>query len=120
MNKNLPAEHPSIRHYLKIFAWLAILTVLELGVAIIYQKFHLYPKSALVIALVGLAVLKAALVAMHFMHLKMDSKSLTLVIVIPLIMLMILGGLLSFESLQAHHVHDSPETPSTPPAHQGE
>ena len=55
-------KHPN---YMAIFWWLAILTVVELAVVFM-------PMSKIVIGacLVVLAVWKAALVAMYFMHLK--------------------------------------------------
>ena len=54
--------HPS---YMAIFWWLAVLTVLELAVL-----FTGLPKVVVVILLCSLALAKASLVAMYFMHLR--------------------------------------------------
>ena len=44
------------------------------------------PKMLLVRLLVILAVWKAALVAMHFMHLKFEKKTLSIVAIIPFVL----------------------------------
>lgn len=67
------------RQYLAIFAVLTLLTVLEVGVA--YVQGH---RHAVMTALFGLAVVKAAFVALFFMHLKWESRVLRLLVVIPL------------------------------------
>ena len=67
--------------YLRIFYILLVLTIVE--VSIVYV--HL-PRILLVAALVVLAVWKAALVAMHFMHLKFEKKTLALVALSPFIL----------------------------------
>ena len=69
--------HPN---YIAIWVWLAVLTVLEVGVAFVS---HL-PKVALIVLLVGMAVFKAALVAMYFMHLKFERRTLRTIAIIPL------------------------------------
>lgn len=68
-------------NYLAVFIWLTVLTVIE--VAVVYL-----PVSKLVIAtgLIGLAVSKAALVAIYFMHLKFEKKVLWWIAVIPAIL----------------------------------
>ena len=52
------------------------------------------PRPLLVALLVGLAVWKAALVALHFMHLKIEKKTLTIVAVIPFILCVFLSLML--------------------------
>jgi cytochrome c oxidase subunit IV len=71
----------SSANYLKIFYILLALTVVE--VAIVY--LHL-PKILLVSLLVVLAVWKAALVAMHFMHLKFEKTTLMVIALSPFIL----------------------------------
>lgn len=68
-------------NYLSVFIWLTVLTVIE--VAVVYM-----PVAKLVIAtaLIGLAVSKAALVAIYFMHLKFEHKVLWWIAVIPAIL----------------------------------
>jgi cytochrome c oxidase subunit IV len=68
--------HPN---YMAIFWWLAILTVVEVGV--IYLPLS---KVTIAVLLCVLALTKAALVAMYFMHLKFESKTLGWIAVTPL------------------------------------
>jgi len=65
------------------YVWLAllILTVVELGVARAPM-----PKAAMVFLLCVLALAKAALVAMYFMHLKFEPFPLMLIVVTPLVL----------------------------------
>jgi cytochrome c oxidase subunit 4 len=71
-------SHPN---YLRIFWILLVLTIVE--VAIAYTGL---PKLLLVSLLIILAVWKAALVALHFMHLKFESKTLTMIALSPFIL----------------------------------
>ncbi len=68
-------------NYLAVFGWLFFLTVVEVG--IIYV-----PVSKLMIAagLVLLASVKAALVAIYFMHLKFEKVVIWWIAVIPAIL----------------------------------
>jgi cytochrome c oxidase subunit 4 len=74
-------------NYMAIFAWLFVLTVIEIGV--IYTPFQ---KLVIVILLVSLAVSKASLVAMYFMHLRFERGPLSLIAVTPVL----IGALLVF------------------------
>ena len=62
------ALHPSVRQYVQVAVWLAIVTAAEVG---IYYVGAL--RSVLVPFLVVFAVIKFALVVLWFMHLKFDS-----------------------------------------------
>ena len=70
--------HPN---YLRIFWILLVLTIVEVGITFL----HL-PKMLLAGLLVILAVWRAALVAMHFMHLKFEKKTLAVVALAPFIL----------------------------------
>ncbi len=76
---DLAHEEPN---YMAIFYWLAALTAVEVGVA--YSPIS---KVLMVAALVGLAVAKAALVAMYFMHLKFERRTLGLIALTPPLLL---------------------------------
>ena len=78
--------HPN---YIKIFIILSVLTAVEIGVT-----FLGLPRTLLVTLLVSLAVWKAALVALHFMHLKIEKKTLMIVAVIPFILCVFLSLML--------------------------
>jgi caa(3)-type oxidase subunit IV len=71
-------SHPN---YLRIFWILLILTIIEVGITYLGL-----PKMLLAALLVTLAVWKAALVAMHFMHLKFEKKTLTIVALAPFVL----------------------------------
>jgi caa(3)-type oxidase subunit IV len=71
-------EHPN---YLRIFWILLVLTIVEVGITFL----HL-PKMLLASLLIILAVWKAALVAMHFMHLKFERTTLAVVAITPFIL----------------------------------
>jgi cytochrome c oxidase subunit 4 len=76
-------KHPN---YVLIWAYLAVLTVVEVGVAFVS---HL-PKLWLMLALIFLALWKALLVAMYFMHLKFEPKKLVILASVPLPLAVIL------------------------------
>jgi caa(3)-type oxidase subunit IV len=71
----------SQNNYIKIFIILSVLTVIEVGIT-----FLGLPKMLLASLLVIFAMWKASLVAMHFMHLKFEKKTLTIVAIIPFIL----------------------------------
>jgi caa(3)-type oxidase subunit IV len=71
-------SHPN---YLRIFWILLVLTIVEVGITFL----HL-PKMLLASLLIILAVWKAALVAMHFMHLKFERTTLAVVAITPFIL----------------------------------
>jgi cytochrome c oxidase subunit 4 len=73
-------------NYMAIFWWLFGLTVLE----VCYSVFTHPPKVALMTVLVGLAVIKATMVALFFMHLKFERKSLGIIFASTLILGVIL------------------------------
>jgi cytochrome c oxidase subunit 4 len=70
-----------------IFWWLAVLTVIEIGVI-----FLPIGKLLIGLLLVALALSKAALVALYFMHLKFETRTLGYIALTPLI----IGTLLVF------------------------
>jgi caa(3)-type oxidase subunit IV len=72
--------HPTSA-YIKVFYVLLVLTIVE--VAIVYMGL---PKMLLVALLVIFAVWKASLVAMHFMHLKFEKRTLAVVALAPFVL----------------------------------
>jgi len=79
------APHGAVEHhegpsYIAVFIYLTLLTAAELG---IYGLG--LPKTVMVGSLVALALAKAALVAMFFMHLATERKGLWVVAVTPLV-----------------------------------
>jgi cytochrome c oxidase subunit 4 len=86
-------EHkPNRKEYLVIFVALTLLTVLEVGVVYVPVA-----RGLLISALVLLALGKAALVALFYMHLKHETKILKGYVVLPFIALGIYALILIFE-----------------------
>lgn len=73
---------PDRKEYWRIWFILLLLTVLEVGVAYL-EKF--IGKTALVTCLVGMALGKAAIVALFYMHLKHETKVMRWTVVIPML-----------------------------------
>jgi cytochrome c oxidase subunit IV len=68
-------------NYMGVFYWLAALTAIEVGV--VYMPLT---KLAVGAILVVLAFTKAALVALYFMHLKFERRTMLLVAATPVIL----------------------------------
>lgn len=69
-------------NYMAVFYSLAVLTALEIGVA----YFKALPLLVMGLALVILALIKAFLVGMYFMHLKFEKRTLGIIALTPLIL----------------------------------
>ena len=68
-------------NYMAIFYLLTALTALEIGIV-----FVPIAKLIIAIALIGLALFKATLVALYFMHLKFEKRTLGIIALTPLIL----------------------------------
>lgn len=82
------------RPYMRVFAFLVLLTVVEVGVA-----FVLAASSAKAPLLIALALAKATLVAMYYMHLRFEGRVLRLIAIFPLILSIVLALAPSFDVL---------------------
>lgn len=73
------SENHKEPNYMGVFYLLTVLTAVEIGVVFL-------PTAKLIIAilLVGLAITKAVLVAMYFMHLKFEKRTLGVIALTPL------------------------------------
>ena len=85
--------HDHSPSYMAIFWYLAILTAVELAVI-----FLPIAKLLIGIMLVALALSKAALVALYFMHLRFEARTLGYIAVTPVL----IGALLVFILLPDH------------------
>lgn len=72
-------------NYIGVFWWLVALTIAEILVAVvpIGPKF---PKIAQAAILIGLALGKAGFVALYFMHLKFEKRTLGIIALTPLLL----------------------------------
>jgi caa(3)-type oxidase subunit IV len=80
-----PTAHKA-PNYMAIWGVLLVLTIAEVGVAF----FSHMPKAFLIIALMILAIWKALLVALYYMHLIREPKKLWLIAVSPVPLIIIL------------------------------
>jgi cytochrome c oxidase subunit 4 len=67
--------------YVVVFVLLGVLTLVELGVA----RTSGIPRTGVVVALVALAIAKAALIALFYMHLRFETGILRLTVLAPLL-----------------------------------
>ena len=102
-------KHPN---YMAIFWYLAILTIIEL--AVIYLPLA---KFTIGVLLCALALGKAALVAMYFMHLKFEAKTLGWIAVVPLVIATLLVFVLLPDGFAVLKTTDAAKKPAaTAPA----
>ena len=80
-----PAAHHPHPNYVGVFVGLAVLTGVELGIA-----FLPWSKKVIILALIGLALWKALLVALYYMHLRFEPARLRYLVVAPLPLAVIL------------------------------
>ncbi|UCC84517.1 MAG: cytochrome C oxidase subunit IV family protein [Gemmatimonadota bacterium] len=80
------AEKKKQPSYMLIWFVLLVLTIVEVGVAYVSSL----PRNVLIVVLVGLAIWKATLVAMYYMHLKFERLRLILLATAPLPLAIIL------------------------------
>lgn len=73
------AEHEEPR-YMVVWGALALLTLVEIGVAFLGLS-----RSLTILALIGLAIWKAMLVALYYMHLRFEPRMLRVVAAAPLL-----------------------------------
>jgi cytochrome c oxidase subunit 4 len=96
-------------NYIGVFWWLLALTVVEVGVIFLPMA-----KLLIAILLVGMALTKASLVAMYFMHLKFEPRTLGLIAVTPLVLCVLLVfALLPDHSATPHQTGAAP-APTAP------
>jgi cytochrome c oxidase subunit 4 len=88
----------SKKEYVIVFVLLTVLTALEVSI-----KYLSISRSAMITGLIGLALSKAILVALFFMHLKQETKSLKLVVGLPMLFPALYAVVLIVESIARGH-----------------
>jgi cytochrome c oxidase subunit 4 len=68
-------------NYMAVFWWLLLLTILE--IAVIYMPII---RIAVIVLLVAMAISKATLVALYFMHLKFEKRTLAIIALSPFVL----------------------------------
>jgi cytochrome c oxidase subunit IV len=86
--KDLQAPHVKWTKYVMVAVVLAVITGLEVTVAL----GHFLPPGLTTGILIGFTLSKAALVMLFYMHLKYESKWYSLVLIFPLFMVVVLFG----------------------------
>ncbi len=82
----MTTEEHAIPNYMAIFWWLLGLTIVEVGWAVLPH----HSKLVLASGIVAMAIIKAVLVALYFMHLKFERRTLGVLFASTLILGMIL------------------------------
>jgi cytochrome c oxidase subunit 4 len=102
------------RRYLQVFAWLAVLTAVE--VAIIYAPI---PHAAIVGMLILLAATKAAMVALYYMHLSVEKRTLMWIALTPAILCVFLLFMLmpDLGAITRALTHSTPKPPAAAAHH---
>ena len=77
--------HPKPRTYIIIFVWLTVLTAIEVAVAAVTM-----PEVVQIGILVTIAVIKAALVVLFYMHLRYDSFWYWIILLVPVFFVILL------------------------------
>lgn len=95
-------KHP---RYFLIFIWLAVLTAIEIGVAM--PEYSVVLKA---IILIALACGKAYLVAAYFMHLKLEKRTLAAIVITPFLICVFLVIML-IPDLTSDSRHEGVEKP---------
>jgi len=90
-------EHPSDLQYVKVAAFLAVLTALEVGTYFWDDIFGSAPSTlALVLVLFPMMIIKFGTVILHFMHLKYDNPLFKRVFLFGLILAIVVYAILLF------------------------
>ena len=84
--RDLQAPHVKWTKYVAVAVVLAIITALEVGLAL----GQFLPQQLTTFLLIGFTLAKAALVMLFYMHLKYDSRWYSLALVFPLFMVVVL------------------------------
>jgi len=79
------AHHIPVRTYLIVFGWLAFFTLAEVIVAAVAL-----PAGIQIAALVIIAIVKAALVVLYYMHLRYDSFWYWIILIVPVLFAILL------------------------------
>ncbi len=84
----------SKKEYIVVFFVLTILTAIEVGL-----KYLVHNRSMLITGLIALALAKAVCVALFYMHLKSETRSLKLVVGLPMLFPALYAVVLIVESI---------------------
>ncbi len=105
-------QQHGIRRYIMVFWWLLALTIIEVGVI-----FMPIARFLVAILLVGAALSKASLVAMFYMHLKLEKRTLAVVAITPLLLcILLVFALLPDHTATPRRTATTAAPPQAPPS----
>jgi len=87
------AEHVGGTTQSFIYIWIALLVMTGVEVLLAYEQV---PVLIMLTALLGLSIVKAALIIAYFMHLRFEKRSMTLTLMPPLVICICLMIIFSF------------------------
>jgi cytochrome c oxidase subunit 4 len=73
--------------YYKVLVWLTVLTVAEIGWAMVFEDSA---RGILISGLAAMAAVKAALVGLYYMHLKYEGSMIWIAILFPLLLVVVM------------------------------
>jgi len=79
------SEHHGNRIYLTVWFWLLALTAVE-----VFLAYKQLPLKTMLVLLMGLSLVKAAMIIAYFMHLRFEKASLTWTLMPPLVICIVL------------------------------
>ena len=92
-------EEGSKRLFVSVWVWLLILTGIEVFLAYIHLPIHF-----MLVILMGLSIIKAALIMSYFMHLRFERLSLVLTLVPALVICICLLLVFFPDSFRSEHM----------------
>jgi caa(3)-type oxidase subunit IV len=103
----MAVAHHEQPNYMGVFWWLLVLTILE--IAVIYAPIA---KMAIALLLIGMALTKASLVALYYMHLKFERRTLGIIALTPLALCVLLVFALTPDLGAVPHQSPKSEAPA--------
>ncbi len=85
------SEHHGSRIYIVVWIWLLALTAVE-----VFLGYKHLPLHTMLVLLLGLSLVKAALIIAYFMHLRFETSSLAWTLMPPLVICIVLMIAFSF------------------------
>jgi cytochrome c oxidase subunit 4 len=76
MAAHADAAHGSTKLYVSVWIWLVVMTLIE-----VFLAYEQVPLKLMLVLLIGLSLIKAALIVAYFMHLRFERLSLFLTLI---------------------------------------
>jgi len=95
------SEHPEAGMKLFFSVWIALLAFTLVEVFLAYLRFAVRPMLTF---LMGISLVKAALIIAYFMHLRFERRSLVLTLIPALLFVLIMMVVMFPDSLRLYHL----------------